>query len=622
MILQSEQYSSRWIRQPAALLARLTRASNAAGVLTAREWGMKTWKALDVETIMACGIFFMVVTLFWSAVEAYRHAFDFTDEAFYLITITSPRLAVTPPTQFGVFYHQLFNLLGHDVFLLRVVDMIFRYTLSFLLVWLVLAEKIRNFGKKHIAWAVVAGIAALSFMSNTHYSQWLGTPGYNTLNFEGLLVCMMGVVLSSTESFRKKYFGLVVAGLGCTLCFLAKMTSAALLLCGLSCYFFPVSKEKFTKLCIVYGAFTISLLISAWLISGSPYQFVADSARGYHDLLAADSRHQYGVWSALRRFLSWRKISVYDGMFFISGSAYLLLIFSCQKMKETSLLVTIFTCMACTSFIMFPVMARSLGVPIHFFILNATIIILVSIFYLFVANNGAAKSLCSGFALPLLFFLMPCIYALGTNTSYLAQGNKIIILPVIGIVAVLRLLPTEQLWRLLPPLTMSMLVPVIVHIACSQHMTYRDASIRSQNIPIRIGGGKLELSKDRAEFIENMREQAKRGGFIPGTPIINLSGKQQGLLYALEAEVVGAGWLGIPKSQISWWTRVFEREPQDKLQRSWVLLLESDKEDAFRNQFFAHLNLDFPGSYEKRAEWIYQGRKPPYVLYAPKKPHE
>ncbi len=197
---------------------------------------------VDSQAMMACGIFFMVAALFLSVIDACRHAYDFSDEGLYFLAISSPKLHIWSVTKFGSFYHPFYELLGKNVFLLRIVDAIFRYILSFLLVWLILSEKICNLDKKHLAWAVVAGIATISFMSNMHYPWWLATPSYNTLNFEGLLVCMIGVVL--TTQSPKKYFGLIVAGIGCTLCFLAKPPSAAVLLFCLSCYFFPNSKEN------------------------------------------------------------------------------------------------------------------------------------------------------------------------------------------------------------------------------------------------------------------------------------------------------------------------------------------------------------------------------------------
>ena len=105
---------------------------------------------------------------------------------------------------------------------------------------------------------------------------------------------------------------------------------------------------------------------------------------------------------------------------------------------------------------------------------------------------------------------------------------------------------------------------------------------------------------------------------MKGTPVINISGFGQGLLHALEAEAIGSAFL-ISQARISSWTRVFERVPQDKLQRSWILVRGDGKNvAAFSKKFFAHLKLDFPGSYEKRAEWRYRDEKQPLVLYAPK----
>lgn len=565
---------------------------------------------------MACGLVFMTVVLFYYCIEASRHGFEFTDETYYLINMQSPHLYNSVVSKFGAVYHPLYKFLGGDIFLLRFANSLLRYSLSFILVWILLIEEIRAFGRNYIALAVVSSVAAVSFMQNLLYRGWLGaTPSYNSLNFEALLVCMIGVLLATSVNSRKKYFGMVVSGCGSALCFLAKPPAAALLLCCISCYFFLVSKERLKTLCIIYAAFLITLFISAWMVSGGVYEYVTGITEGYYDTLSWRAGHE--LLPNLKRFLNFPKISLKDILTLGIAACFLMFFIFCQKIRSASVFATVFACYTFVLLFRFYVripsilMANHLCVILIVFFLCATFIVCRQEFII----------RPSAWALPLLFFVVPIVYVFGTNTDYSQGMIQVLIFPVVSVIAAFKLLPVERLWGLLTPFAMGVLMFVGVNIAHSQDKPYRQtAPLYAQRTSVHIGGGLLETSEDVVRNIENMRAAALRGGFVAGTPIIDLLGFGPGILYVLDAEALGTPWvLGGLKGRLDFATRVFQRVPREKLLRAWILTNHRSKH-GIPDEIFAQLDLDFPSSYERRATIKYFNLGNIY-LYAPKSVH-
>ena len=603
----------------------MTCSSMCAGIRTIRERCAKTWKALDAETIMACGLVFITALLFWRCIEACRHTFDFTDDAFYLINIKSYDLHPVPEnaTRFGVVYHPLYQILHGDIFLLRAVDVVVKYILACVFAYLVLAKVAKDTWGRFASMSVAAAVAALSFLQPVHYRQWMApTPSYNSLNFEALLICMIGLILAATGGTqRKKYLGAVLAGFGGALCFLARPSSAALLCCCVFFYFFPVSWERLKILFWMGCSAMVAMLVCALLVDGSPFEMYHAYVTSYQDLMLL----QAGQGLNLRRFLNVPSISMQEIMVFVLGITGLVLAAFCMKRKGTSILTALFACLLCTFLIMFPERARSLLLSYHFPIINiiaiAVLALLVRIFWKQMDGYSFAPN---EFALALLFFVLPALYPFGSNLDYWMGATKVIVFPVVGAIMICRLLPTDMFKKVVPCFVMGMLLFATLSITYAQQVPNRqDAPISAQNTKVRIGGGTLRLSEGYAKFIGESRLRAQQGGFVPGTPVVDLTGQNPGTLFALEAEAVGAPWvIGGYRGSLDLATRLLQRVPQDKLRRSW-LLVETGKGRGWSwnrpipEEIFARLGLDFPSDYEKRAEWEL-GKDKILQLYAPK----
>ena len=378
---------------------------------------------------------------------------------------------------------------------------------------------------------------------------------------------------------------------------------------------FEVVPERLKTLLLIGCSALVVILVCACLTNGSPFKMYHAYVTSYQDTLSMQGGQGFG-W---KRFRNVPSISMQEGMVFTLGALGLILAAFCMKRKDSSILMTFFVCLLCSFFVLFPKSAGALLRSYHFPIVNIIgISVLVLLAWTFLKRDEDYSLAPGELALALMFFVLPAMYAFGTNLDYWMTGSKVIVFPVIGAVMMFRLLPAEMFKNIVPPFVMGMLLLVTLSITHAQQVPYRqDAPIHAQDAEVRIGGGTLFLSKGYASSIDEVRMKAQQGGFTPGTPVVDLTGRSPGVLYALDAEAVGAPWvIGGYRGSLNLATRVLQRVPQDKLKRSWILVEPRGKR-SIPDKIFARLNLDFPSGYEKRAEWT-PVKNMTFCLYAPK----
>jgi len=97
-------------------------------------------------------------------------------------------------------------------------------------------------------------------------------------------------------------------------------------------------------------------------------------------------------------------------------------------------------------------------------------------------------------------------------------------------------------------------------------------------------------------------------GFESNSPVIDLTGKSPGILYAMRAQPVGSAWImgGSPGS-FNWTKAVIDGINCETLGRTWLLLepggplqIAPDNPDALISFFGAKLSVD----YELTSHWV------------------
>ena len=169
----------------------------------------------------ATSVISTVLILFW-VLKFSAYGIDFTDEGYYLNWISNPFLYKTSISQFGFIYHPLYNLVDGNIVWLRRLNVIIIFTLSFALTYFLMKKITENEKINRILLIIIS--IGISIYSLTCIN--IQTPSYNYLNFQGLLLTSIGLVLIDENNFNKNFFAHIVIGLGGWLTFMAKPTSA------------------------------------------------------------------------------------------------------------------------------------------------------------------------------------------------------------------------------------------------------------------------------------------------------------------------------------------------------------------------------------------------------------
>ena len=180
----------------------------------------KNWNLILISSICLISTLFILFCVF----KFSAYGIDFTDEGYYLNSISNPFLYRDGTfSKFGFIYYPLFNFLDGNITWLRRLNFLITFALAFTLVYLVINNLIK-FEKinKVILYILSSGIALSSF---TYV--YIQTPSYNHLTFQALLITSIGIALIDATKFNKNVLSHIITGTGGWLTFMAKPSSAA-----------------------------------------------------------------------------------------------------------------------------------------------------------------------------------------------------------------------------------------------------------------------------------------------------------------------------------------------------------------------------------------------------------
>jgi hypothetical protein len=232
---------------------------------------------------------------------------DLTDESYYLLFISNPRDYGFTVTQFGYLYGPLLSLLGGDLHLLRAVGALTLWGASLMLFALLLSRHTGLDKRLRVPLAYGAAAAVAPF-----YTLWIPTPGYNSLNLLGLMVTASGLILTLPpppggngggdleDTPGPRFPGWLLTGAGGWLCFMAKPPTALALACLVLLWSIVSGWRAVRAAVLAAGTALALLLVSAWLIDGSPQAFMARYAAALADSRASGAGAEYSLLASLR----------------------------------------------------------------------------------------------------------------------------------------------------------------------------------------------------------------------------------------------------------------------------------------------------------------------------------
>jgi hypothetical protein len=556
-----------------------------------------TENALSVLTVLVAVA--LLGWLLWFS----RYGFDFTDEGFYLNWISRPFNYPVSTTQFGFIYHPLYIAVGGDVASLRQANILLLFCLGMASAWVHLGS---IFGAQKLSFtsklAVSAAMATPALLVVVFGGMWLPTPSYNSLTFQGLLIGVTGLILAEKELSRASFFGWILIAFGGWITFMAKPPSAALFALGCGIYLLMAGKIRFSSLVILLGATFSLLLLSAWVIDGSIPVFVERIRAGAELTQRQGGGHEIARIIRLEDLLLTKDAKQF--LCFVTAT-----VFSMVWLAQVQL--------ACLS-IAGPVLAVALGI-ISFLVLFGlfplqSILGQKSGLVIFAVSFGAAVAGLSIYrlkglfqiirghwALLPLFLVLPYAYAFGTGGNYwIPITSAGIFFVFVAYLLLGPMVPLQAVPNVLLTVGLAVQAVSAILLVAGMASPYRQPQPLSQNdVVAEVGrpGATLILARNHGEYISSTTNIARRAGFTHGSPIIDLTGKSPGLVYALGANSIGLPWVigGYPGSDRVTIAKL-KAVPCQQLASAWILS-EPDGSRAISPQvltsFGGNINTDF-----------------------------
>ena len=535
-----------------------------------------------------------------------RHGFDFTDDGFYLAWITFPEEYRSSISQFGFVYHPLFKILAEDIVLLRQVNVLLIFAIAFLLVIAALnslSARQSESGPSLSAWrflnpALVAASSALAF-----FDLWLPTPNYNSLAFVSLLVTAIGAMLSGRDLSRWSVGGWVIIGVGGALTFLAKPTSAAVLACLVFIYVVAVRKFSIGGLLVASLSAFLIMMGMALLVDGSPHVFLERYRSGIElaKLLTSGQPAEH-----LFRWDEYTLSEEQNGNFVrLLVLTFAMVVFSASTSvvlrvlsTAVAMVVVVFTFCIGLGWVK-PTISYEPFQPLMFAVILIAVLVAGLLF------SRCRRGLLSRDVLVTAFFfaLLPYAYAFGTSNNYWQQGARAGFFWLLAGV-VLRIAPavkeTAITSRFLTPvLAAGVLATTGILFAATEHPYRQTAPLRAQVTATEFGvqGRQVMLTADAAAYVSKLRTIATNNGFVPGRPIVDLSGVSPGTVYALGGKAPGTAWLlaGYPGSG-SFLKASLAKVGCEELAVSWILS-EPGSPDTFSFEVLRPYGIDVMRDY-------------------------
>ena len=504
--------------------------------------------------------------------------FDFTDEGFYLNSISDPGHFPVSPTQFGYIYHPLYRLLRGDVALLRQGNILISFCLA-VLACLCLLQAVRPGGRWLSVWSLaVSVVAASSSLMIVIFiaARWLPTPSYNSLVFQSLLITSIGVCLAGNKASPASVGGWLLIGIGGGLAFAGKPTSAAALGAVTLCSLIMTGKLNGRLLGLSVLACALFVCVLGWSIEGSIMNFVADLYQS-----AGSARLLTGGKPGIFRYdpLYLENIDWYVAAF-VTG--WIVMLVEAGRIERQGVVIAVaFAGLA--SAVAALALASGLLDPEIPSTRNQGLQFLAPIFAAFVVatlmwrRRSMLPALSKqGIVLAVFFAGLPFVYAFGTIGDYwMASSGAAFFWTLSGISLIASAGTQNQMWRGVFPVAVVTLAMTVVFVyrgmMTPQRQTHPLTADR-EAVEVAGSGAKLLVSPDFARYINGLARSSRAAGFQTGTAMIDFSGHYPGALYLLGAKPAGAPWLigGYPGSD-ALAAGFLNRASCEELARSWIL---------------------------------------------------
>lgn len=559
----------------------------------------RSWKsalALGVAFFGACTA---AIVLYWFWTLSGRGV-ELSDEAFYLLWMRDPWQYHASATQFGFIYHPLYVLLSGDVTMLRW----FAYLVTFVLAALLGGVVLWRSSPLKGAWSSSGTLyvaLTLGSMALLTVGPWLPTPNYNILNSQGLTIGMIGYVLADRTACRVSILGWFCLAIGCWLTFMAKPTSAvafAILAFTCLCATKQVNWRLLGLACLLGGGL---LTASAFLEDGSLYRFADRLTNGAAMYQILGAQHDYAAMFKVDII----SLSEYEWHLCLILALATILVLLAQPLRTFGLIGSLALAVAASALAMMAMAGYSL--------IDGPLTVFRNVIFLAVPAGVAVAVVVRalvGYApwpsfpqvvLAALLLLLPHLSAFGTAGNYWpAAGTNAMFWGLSAIAMVVPGRREEGAWISTLPIATFLQFGAVCLLGLTVLAPYR------QNVPLvdqhaklvlAPGTRPLQVAESVERYISNLRDLAKGAGFVAGTPVIDLTGRFPGTVYALGGNAIGQPWMvgGYPGSQDL--ARIMlDTVPCKQIAEAW-LLAEPEGVRPMPSSLLPELGIDLSRDY-------------------------
>lgn len=543
-----------------------------------------------------------------------RYGLDLTDESFYLIWITYPWNYLSSLSQFGFLYHPLSLLIHGDITLLRQCNVIFIFSLAWILFIIFFNIMLRQItqtknSKTYLPFIALGAIFATSSFTYFCTFPWLLTPSYNSLILQALLIASIGVLLAEKQISRNSIIGWLLIGLAGYFTFMAKPPSAGILAVAIFSYLCIANKLNLRMLFLAILTSIVCLSLSAWLIDGSIYTFINRYYIALNDFKLLQSSLPLIRWDTILLTTN-EKIAFFNLFLLFSLITYFITTLKIW-IKQLSLIFLFFILMIGFTIFINDFSLQKLT-QYNFLIFQILTIPLSMLAVAIALKKFSAFSLTrSQWALGLFFIVLPYCFAFGTSNNYWMQSQQAMIFWVLGglvflIPCIIQQTKSHVSWNILLPTAIGIEIFSLFFIQLAMDFPYRQPpKVQNYNEKIIIGINQSQqiLSHPIAHYLQTAKRLAAQSGFKSQTPMIDLTGQSPGILYTIGAKSIGQAWMlgGYPGSN-AYATALLNLVSCQEIANAW-LLYEPESKQQISPEILNHFGINFSTDYINVAEF-------------------
>ena len=560
-------------------------------------------------------VLLLLAALPWALLLAgVPRGFDLTDEAFYLLSYRSPEAIEATFSMFGFLGAPVYRLVDGDIALLRGLGIVGLLLTSAGTAWVTLRRLAGPAPAGDWLSALLPPIAAGALF----YESWLLTPGYNWMVLVGLQGFWVGALLwMRTDDRRLSAAGSMLIGAAAAFIWWTKPTSAALLPLlplGILIVQRGMWRGLLAAPVLLAGVLGLALGLSLPFLAGLDRTgWLAIIERGilYQQILKPDEHSSLALifTDGLYRWLEFILLNPLQLLWLlpIAAAAALRGRRRPTAAREMRLARTFFRVWWALSFALLGAMIL---LSTGYWVLNV-FLLTFSFWAARAVMHAPDKPLAHlrprlrRAALGLLPLSLAFIFVFGTINRYHSQSAMAAYFFVLGAAVVtLAFRDVRGCERAARAIAALLLLLTAARVGWGSLLPYRqDAPVWAMREAVALPAASAQpllVSESMARYVRDLRALAAAAGYQPGMPIIDLTGRTPGAVYALAGRAPVFPWLlSTYEGSNPAAAYVLSLWPTEALREAWVLAVheDADQSDALSSAILRGLGLPFPEGY-------------------------